>query len=349
MPDSHSYIQLRIEQIISETPQAKTFVLKQVSGKKLVYKSGQFLNFVFPKHHGESRRSYSIAASAESNESLAITVKYVENGEYSRYLIDHAREGEVLLCAGVSGFFILPENIKAYQQLFFFAAGSGITPVFSLIKSALLLYPFLKINLVYSNRSKGETIFYDALSGLQEQYADRFSILFLFSTSRDLMRSRLNSFMISGMMQEIVIQPLDKVLFYVCGPFEYMDNVIITLLTEGVPKANIKKENFANFVPAIKQEPPDKDRHKVFIRIRNQQIELDVQYPVSILQEAKKQGLHLPYSCESGQCGSCAARCRQGRIWMFYNEVLTDKDLQEGLVLTCTGFPVGGDVELEYE
>lgn len=350
MESTSIYQQLQVIKVIQETPHAKTFVLKQISGDTIHYKAGQFINLVFTRNGLENRRSYSFSSSPMLDDNVCITVKYVENGEYSRKMLLQIKPGDIIYAAGCSGFFTLPEkNIKEYEELFFFAAGSGITPIYSIIKSALQLHPHLKIRLVYSNSNKRETIFYDSLSALQQQYDNRFSILFLFSAEKDLMNARLNSFMVSGMVKDFAATELNKVLFYVCGPLDYMDNITITLLTEGVSRANIRKENFAAYIPELKEEPPDKEEHRVQINTGKRVETIHVKYPVTILQQAKKEGLHLPYSCEAGQCGSCTARCVKGKVWMYYNEVLTDKELEEGLVLTCTGFPVGGDVELRYE
>lgn len=345
----HIYPQLSIAKIIEETAAAKTFLLEPVDGALPPYRSGQFINLVFPGLNEEHRRSYSFSSSFENGEPMAITVKYVPNGIYSRRLVDYAQTGDRLSYSGISGLFTLPPDTALYSQLFFFAAGSGITPVFALIKTALKQHPHLNIRLVYSNRSRKETIFYEALCDLQKQYNDRFAIKFLFSVSKDLLNARLNNFMITDMMQDMAHRPFSQTLFYICGPFEYMDTVIITLLTEGVPREHIYKENFATFIPQIKAEPPDRDAHEVRIVYHDELLRLRVQYPTTILQQAKAQGIVLPYSCESGQCGSCSARCTSGKVWMYYNEVLTDRELKQGMVLTCTGFPVEGDVELRYD
>ncbi len=345
----HPYPQLIIEEIIEETAEAKTFLIKPADAALLSYRSGQFISLVFPEVEKECRRSYSFSSSFENGESMAITVKYVPNGIYSRRLVDYAQEGDRLFYVGISGLFTLPRNLMPYRQLFFFAAGSGITPIFALIKTALKQHPHLQVQLVYSNRSLGETIFYEALCALQKQYEGRFKIQFLFSVSKDLLNARLNNFMITEMMQELAHKPFSATLFYVCGPFEYMDMVIITLLTDGVPREHIHKENFATFVPQIKELPPDTEAHEVRILYQDEMCRMRVQYPTTILQQAKKQGIMLPYSCESGQCGSCTARCTAGKVWMYYNEVLTDRELKQGMILTCTGFPVEGDITLSFE
>jgi ring-1,2-phenylacetyl-CoA epoxidase subunit PaaE len=349
MPEQLPYEQLIIQKIITETPDARTFILQQVSGTPYTYKSGQFLTLVFPKPTGEQRRSYSISSSPACNEPLSLTIKRVENGEYSRHFIDHAQVGDTLWSAGIGGLFVLPEDIQSYKQVFFLAAGSGITPVFSLIKTILKLHTHLSIVLIYSNRSAADTIFYNGLIELAQQSKGRLIIDFLFSSSNNILKSRLNNSLLASLLDDYRKAERSEILCYMCGPVDYMDTVGITLLTEGIPKDNIRKENFVNYVPELTELPPDTDPHMVHIKLKDRTVALQVQFPVSILHQAQKEGIALPYSCESGQCGSCAARCTRGRVWIAYNEVLTDRELNQGLVLTCQGFPIGGDVTLEYE
>ncbi len=349
MPEQTPYEQLVIEKIITETPDAKTFVLRQLSGIPYAYKPGQFLTLVFPKATGEQRRSYSLSSTPAGNEPLSITIKRVENGEYSRYFIDHAQEGDRLLSTSPGGLFVLPDDTRAYKQVFFIAAGSGITPVFSLIKTILLQHPHLSVVLIYSNRSARDTIFYDALIELAQHSQGRLIIDFLFSSSNNILKSRLNNSLLASLLNDYGKACREEILCYICGPVDYMDTVSITLLTEGIPRDNIRKENFVSYVPDLTELPSDTDPHQVSIKLKDRVVTLQVQFPVSILHQAQKEGIALPYSCESGQCGSCAARCTQGRVWIAYNEVLTDRELNQGLILTCQGFPVGGDVHLEYD
>ncbi len=135
------YIPLEVTQIRSDTANTKSFILKQLHGNPIRYKPGQFLTLIFKKKNSEERRSYSISSTPDLGEPLTITVKRIDNGEFSRYLFDVVQEGDVLYTIGASGYFTLPENLAHHTQLFFFAAGSGITPILPLIKTALLLNP----------------------------------------------------------------------------------------------------------------------------------------------------------------------------------------------------------------
>src|SRR5436190_13540416 len=141
----------KISHIIPETKDAKTFVLQPTDNTIPHYKAGQFVTLVFNTKFGEKRRSYSISSSPELNESLSITVKKVENGEFSRFLIGHKKEGDILNSSGISGFFHLPDNIDNTDQFFFLAAGSGITPCYSIIKT-LLTTTTKNVVLFYINR-----------------------------------------------------------------------------------------------------------------------------------------------------------------------------------------------------
>ncbi|MEO5591297.1 MAG: iron-sulfur cluster-binding domain-containing protein [Chitinophagaceae bacterium] len=343
------YRTLSIDKIKSETSDCKTFYLSPADNEPLVYQPGQFLTFVFTKPTGEERRSYSLSSTPALHEPISITVKRLENGEYSRKLFDYAKERDILITTGAAGFFVLPGNIDQYQEIFFIAAGSGIAPVLPLIKTVLHQHTHIRAVLIYSNRSGHSTIFYDELVRLKKSFADNFVIEFLFSSALNLERARLSKWLLGRLLKEFSRAALEKTLFYTCGPFDYMRMVSIALLENRVPLQHIKKENFALLKIESKTLPPDTHKHRVEIQWQHKIYYLETQYPQTILQAAKKAGIVLPYSCESGRCGSCAAICVEGKVWMSYNEMLMDDEMEKGRVLTCTGYPVNGNVVLRYE
>ena len=337
---------LKVIDIISETADTKSFVLECIDGK-IDHKAGQFLTFVFKKITGEeARRSYSISSSPELNEPLTITVKRIVNGEYSRYLNDRLQTGDMLETIGASGFFILPENPQQYKRFVFLAAGSGITPVFALVKSLLKLHAAVDILLIYSNTSTQNSIFVNQLHKLQSQYEGKLHIEFLFSSSADAFSSRLTPESLEMFMHMHKVSYTDATLFYVCGPADYMRMISYRLTTLGVETGRIKKEIFHIEHPTVRPEPPDTKAHTVSLIRNGEQASFSVQYPVTILQAAKLLDIHIPYSCENGQCGTCMAKCLQGTVWMAQNEVLLDDDIKNGIVLTCTGYPINGDVTI---
>ncbi|WP_245590654.1 flavin reductase family protein [Adhaeribacter aquaticus] len=296
----------------------------------------------------EIRRSYSIISSPELGELLAVGVKRIENGILSRLLIDRAKVGDQVLTSGAAGFFTLPKNVANYRQVFMLAAGNGITPIFSLLKTLLTLNPTIAIVLIYSNSSLERTMFKEELDNLQASFPERFKIEYLFSNATNLSRARLHKDLLKLLIAQYAVAPYAEILFYICGPLNYMRMANYALHEVGVPPDNIKRENFNTEKPIIKAEPPDKGLHQAIIYFKKQQFEVEVQYPGSILKAAKKAGAVLPYSCEAGVCGNCVATCTNGQVWMAYNEVLTDKEVAQGLTLTCVGFPVGGNVELIF-
>ena len=335
----------RIAHIITETKNVRTFVLQPTGNEQLNYKAGQFVTLVFDTRFGEKRRSYSISSSPSLNEPFSITIKKVENGEFSRLLVTHAKQGDILHSAGINGLFQLPDDIKNIDQFLFLAAGSGITPCFSIIKT-LLVTTNKRVTLIYSNRRESDTIFYTQLQSLQQQHPLQLQIHFLFSVYNDVYRSRLSNWLLQQLLKAYLLTEKERALFYLCGPFDYMQMINITLLNEGVPTTHIRKENF-NALPRIeKPTPPERDAHTVTIQIENKTYQLTVQYPVSILAAAKAAKINIPYSCEAGRCGSCVAICIKGKIWMAYNEVLMDDEIAKGRILCCQAYPMDGDAEI---
>jgi len=343
----NGYIPLKIVLVKKETDDCKTFVLEPADGSKLSYQAGQFLTLVFPKGAGEDRRSFSISSTPILDEPLSITVKKIANGEYSRKLVDYAGPGDILLTIGASGFFTLPANMESFRQLVFIAAGSGITPIYSLIKTVLVQYPGIRVLLIYGNRTKANTIFHRELEALAIRYKERFIIEWLFSTALNLEKARLSKWLLEKMLQKYMVRPAAANLFYLCGPYEFMRMAGIELLEDRIPAANIRKEIFNPFKPVIKELPPDTDVHMVTIRTGEKNYSLKVKYPQTILQAIKKAGMPVRYSCEAGKCGTCVAHCSSGVVWMSNNEVLMDDEIAKGKVLTCVGYPVKGDVVLE--
>lgn len=337
---------IRITEIRRETKRAKTFGFEFVDGRPVAYSAGQFITLVFNTVTGEKRRSYSLSSSPETGEGPHFTVAEVENGEFSRMLLAKIVVGDTFETIGIYGLFRLPPNPQTVPQYFFFAAGSGITPCFSLIQT-LLLTTASGVVLVYSNRSKASCIFYHQLSRLESMYGLRFKVHYLFSDIFDVYKSRLSKWLLQQLLEQYLEVEPGKAFFYLCGPFEYMRMITITL-RERVPENHILRETFNSFPRLLIPRPPDTEPHHVYINTRDNRHELFVQYPVSILGAAKQAGLALPYSCEAGRCGSCVANCSSGTIWMAYNEVLLEEEIQKGKVLLCQAYPIGGDAEITF-
>lgn len=340
-----SYSRWKIRSIRTETSDTKSFTLE--SSQPFVYVPGQFLTVIRKNGEHEIRRPYSLSSHPQWDSFPVITVKRIPNGEISRWLCDEAKEGDELLTSGVSGMFTLPSDTTTFKQIILLAAGSGITPMLSILKEVLRFHPHLRVLLIYSNRSEASTIFLEELRSLQKSYASRFTIEFLFSDAKDLRRARLGKYVLEEILQQHLTET-SEVLSFICGPLDYRQMVNISLLNEGIPASQIRKEIFHTPAPRSQPEPPDQLAHQATIVFGGEKFVVTVQYPQTILQAARQSKIELPYSCEAGRCGTCAATCIKGKVWMARNEVLLDQEVERGRVLTCTGYPIGGDIQIIF-
>ncbi len=333
-------LQLRVEHIKRETADTVTFFLKEISGKKVTYEAGQFLTLVFDHHEEEIRRSYSLSSSPDED-LLAITVKRIPNGEISRYLFAKVNVGDVLTAAEPSGRFVV-SNYQQKKDILFFAAGSGIAPVFAQLKYLLNQPGESVFTLVYSSLNPEAIIFKQELDDLAVSHSERFRVIHLLSSDAN----RLNNYMVEQLVKQYTPNGMDKADFYLCGPFAYMRMVRLTLLYMGIDSSHIRKENFVidtvPVLPAALSYPP----RKVGILHNGEHYDIIAGENQSILQAALQNNIHLQYSCRAGVCSACAVKCLSGKVDMVRNDVLTDDDLKAGWILTCTGHPAT-DVEIE--
>lgn len=343
-------LHLRVKAIQPESTGTKTIFLERIDGQDLVYKAGQFLTILFSFHHRQLRRSYSLSTAPGIDPVPAITVKRVQNGEISRYMLDHLRVGDELTCLPPAGRFTLYSHstIKAREPatppLLFIAAGSGIVPIFSLLKAALSSLLEAPLILISQQHDEATSPFRAQLGRLQETYSSRFQWIDLLST-RD---GRLNNWRLEELL--IAILPGLPVLpnVFLCGPSSFMRMAQFTLRLMGFPDESIKKENFTvEFVPSapISIDPSPKT---ITVHAGGKVWQFEAVWPQTILQAALTNQIHLPYSCRGGRCSTCVAKCQRGTVTMTINEVLTENDLREGLVLPCVGY-AETDVELTYE
>jgi len=343
-------LKLRITKIISETRDTKSFFLQPINKNIIDYKAGQFLTLLIKHNEREIRRSYSLGSTPLVDEQLFITVKRKVNGEISRHLLDHYKEGDILICLAPSGRFTLHEPLT--QTYFFIAAGSGITPVFSLIKKLLHHHDSVKIILINQCRDEENIIYKKQLLALQKEFEERFEII------QFLSRPKTNNYvalhLTNELLEEIVKQKIDFQLsllnyqFYLCGPLPFMRMAEFTLRLLGFSADQIRKEHFVIETPPRAPLLRDTSFKQLTIHHQKQTYHLQVAYPASILDAALENNIQLPYSCKGGRCSTCSAYCIKGKIVMSMNEVLTDKDIAKGLVLTCVGF-AATDVELNFD
>lgn len=361
---SDDFLHLRVVRIVSETTDTNSYFLEPLQDKPVFYQAGQFLTLIL-QHHDRSarsggpnghevRRSYSLS-SAPDEDLLRLTIKRVQNGEISRYLHNTLRVGDVLTSLRPAGRFILDAHQSGDVVLL--GAGSGISPLFSLLKQVLRTNSNQRVTLLYSNSNERSIIFRRELDELQRQFPNRFRLLYLVSNPSDDWggwRGRLNNVMLERLLPELIgVSNREILQFYLCGPSDYMRMAQFTLVFSGVRPDQIRRENFV-IEPAVLSPPPAivQDR-TVTLRFPGREVEareVEIRVPAykSILQAALDEGVNLPYSCRGGRCSTCAARCLSGSVYMTINDVLTERDLADGWVLTCTGYPESDGVVIEW-
>lgn len=309
------------------------------------YLAGQFLTLVFNINGRELRRSYSLYSSPDTDDALSIAIKRVENGEISRLLHHNIAVGDVLYAMPPNGLFTYQPLPQLARTVVLFGAGVGITPLFSILKTALTKERFSKLVLVYSSRSLEETLFYEELNALQREYSERFKIIYVTSAAKNLLMARLNVFLIEKIIKEELSFAPEDALFYTCGPIDYMVTCRIKLLELGFQLAQIKRETFVLPEDEVdeddmtEQAPRDLSTYSVVLDYMGHQHMLVVPHDRTILQAALDQRIDIPYSCRAGICSTCTASCTKGHVHMDYNEVLTDDEVAAGRVLVCTGHP----------
>lgn len=360
LQDMEHRITFRVKEKIRETPRATTLVL-DTGEKELSYLPGQFLTFLFPASGAPPvRRSYSLCTTPGVDPDPAITVQKVVNGSISRYLVETVRPGDTLTALAPAGRFTLPVDPEGGRDLFFFGGGSGITPLFSLIKSFLTEEPDSRVHLLYANRNERTIIFRKKLRDWAARFPGRFHCHHLLSDPEDLaafraadapvlaQRGRLSNFLVEGFVTREMQGETRRAHFFLCGPRGLMLKTEQTLGFLGFDPEQVHKEIFTvtgAFRPPEAQFPDC----RVSIHQDGRVHQFDLSGGETILEAARRTGLKLPYSCLSGICTTCAARGLSGKVVMYTQEGRLDSDLTHGTVLTCVGYPVTEEVALVFE
>jgi ring-1,2-phenylacetyl-CoA epoxidase subunit PaaE len=271
------------------------------------------------------------------------------NGAISRYLIDHLQTGHELQALLPAGRFTLSTDINNKRTIYFLVAGSGISPVFSLLKKLLFEEPHSKAILIYQSRDERSIIFHDELEGLVQRFENRFVYINLLSNplSKKHVPRRLNNSLLEKLISHYYNTEIPQD-FYICGPTSFMRMIQFVLKLMGVADEHIRKENFV--IDAVPPPPPfieDTSPKNIILHWNEKIFNFSAGYPDTILQAAMKNSIHLPYSCRGGRCSTCTVICISGKVKMSINEVLTARDLQQGLVLTCVGY-AETDLILQY-
>lgn len=342
----------KVSEIIRHPNDIISIRFEDLSGNFPIYQAGQFLTLVFQFGEREVRRSYSFSSSPAVDEPLEITIKRVENGEISRLLHHQLKVGDIIQVMEPQGLFVYEHVVDSQRTVFLFAAGVGITPLYAILKTALVSEKNTKLVLVYSNSSKERTAFYEELLQWQKEFPDRLTIEFIWSNSKNLAKARLNREYLISLVKEHLSGNPEEALFYTCGPLFYMDLVRFTLLGMGYPDANVRRETF--YFPEEEEDDDEREEevvdttpYRVTIKFNGQDYELIVPANETVLNVGLANKIKLPYSCKSGMCSTCISQVKQGGVTMDYNEVLTDSEVERGRCLICVSRPTEDNTVIE--
>ncbi|HRK53144.1 MAG TPA: ferredoxin--NADP reductase [Cyclobacteriaceae bacterium] len=351
------YHDLTVSDIIEETKDAITIVFDHPAEKKITYRPGQFLTLIVPVGGKEVRRAYSLCSSPFVDESLAVTVKRVDNGLMSNHLPDHLKKGDKVKVMEPMGQFVTEFDKSNKRHLILFAGGSGITPMMSIIKSILNQEPESILSLIYCNRDIDSIIFKDQLEKIQTTFEGRLHIIHVLDNAPMNWQGYsglLNGEMLAKLVERIPDWGIDKTTYLMCGPEGMMKNVDTLLAARSIPKEKIFKESFVQGTidKASKKEEvavADEELKTRVVTIRYDGEEYKVEVPPDkfILETALDMGIDLPYSCQSGLCTACRGKALSGKVKLDEEEGLSQSERDEGYVLTCVGHPLTDDVVIE--
>ena len=352
---------LQIGQVLEETKDSKSlrFSIPAKLKKQFAYTAGQFIILKVEIDGKEYKRSYSLCTCPYTDATFQVTVKRIKDGIVSNYLNNQIKAGDELLLFPPSGnFFKEPEhNVK--RNYILFAGGSGITPIYSIIKTLLIKYPHNYVKLIYANRDPEAIIFYKELNALKNVYTKRFFLTHIVSQASagwNGMTGHLDSDKIKLFLEEQRIFPIANTEYYVCGPSPFMELVEHELQKHGVPDEKLHLERFISIGDGdqpliVGAEPAEINikESKVCAKLDGKDNKVNCNSYETILDAFLSAGVNAPYSCKEGVCSSCMAKLIKGKVQMLNAQSLTDIDINENRILTCQATCLSKDVEISYD
>lgn len=327
---------------------AITFAVPKDLKPEFEFKAGQYLTIKHPSADGDLRRSYSLC-SRIGNSHITVGIKKVPEGAFSVYANESIRPGDVLEVMPPQGRFVY-ETGNQGARIMAFAAGSGITPIMSIIQTALEDHPDNKVVLVYGNQSKEETMFFEDLENLKEIYSDRFMVHYLFSREKEE-EGRF------GRIDKSIVNYITRNQhpdfnaggYFLCGPEDMIETVSEALKENGIPEGNIHFELFTvSDAPGETSGIPEGMTH-VEVTLDDQVHTLEMDRKTLVLDAVLKAKIDAPYSCQGGVCSTCIARVTSGSAKMEKNQILTDSEVEEGFILTCQAHPTSEVLKIDYD
>lgn len=314
---------------------------------------GQHLTLKARVNDEELRRSYSICAGVDDGE-LRVAIKKIGGGRFSTWVHDGLQAGDVIEVMTPEGRFHTELDPAQARHYVAFAAGSGITPILSLIKTTLKAEPKSRFTLIYGNRRQNSVIFAEALEDLKDRYMTRFTLYHVFSREEQevpLFNGRLDRARVASFLDTLI--PADNIdAAFICGPGAMIDEVEAGLLAGGLTAERIHLERFGipDSGPAHHVEAGDAPQARITVIADGLKREMEFRATdPSILDVALRAGMDLPYSCKGGVCCTCRARVLEGKVRMDKNYTLEQPDVDAGFVLTCQAHPLTERVVISFD
>lgn len=342
-----TYHQLAIQKIIKETDDAVSILFDVPNHLKdnFTFKAGQYITIKKSIEGNEIRRAYSIC-STPSNQ-LKVAIKAVKNGLFSVFATTQLHDGDVLEVSEPEGKFILePMANKNYIS---FAAGSGITPVMSMLKTTLEKEPSSTFTLVYGNKFAKNTIFKNELDALQKQYPSQLNVHYVFSKEQngDSLFGRIDkgytNYYIKNIYKETTFDSA-----FLCGPEEMIRVVSETLQENKFDKNTIFFELFTSSEPDNSVVIPD-GKSELTVQLDDEKTTFTIDKNDDLLAASLRNNLDAPYSCQGGVCSTCICKVTEGKAVMTKNSILTDDEIEEGFVLACQAHATTSKISIDFD
>lgn len=347
MPNFHS---LKVSEIKRETSDAVSiaFEIPEKLSSAYGFIPGQYITVGIQLNGEDIRRSYSICSSPTEN-NFRIAVKAINKGLFSNYANNTLKVGDYLDVSEPEGRFTLKTNKSNQNNYIAFVAGSGITPVLSMIKDVLETEPNSTFILIYSNKSSEQTIFKSEIHDLELKYTGRFLVNLIYSQKKDENHffGRIDKSTVSVFIKDKYSElKFDQ--YFVCGPESMIDTVYDTLIENNIGEDQIK---FELFTASTKEEKIDSsvNQCKVTILVDDEETTFEMSNKLTLLDAALKEGIEAPYSCQGGICSSCMCRITEGTASMKKNSILDEEEINEGLVLACQAIPTSEVVVVDFD
>ena len=343
-----TFYKTSIQEITQETATAVSvlFHIPENLQKEFQFTAGQYITLQKEIHGETVRRAYSICSTPQSGE-IRVAIKAVEKGVFSSYATSELKVGDAIEISAPEGRFQLqPQPNKNYIG---FAAGSGITPILSMLKTVLESEPSATFTLVYGNRTVSETMFYDELLQLDKQYAN-FHLEFICSRERqeNALFGRIDkaftNFFIKNKYKDISFDAA-----FLCGPKDMIDTVSNTLKEGGLSSENIHFELFTTAVDAEASSQIKDGTTSITILLDDEETTFTMTQTDTILAAALRHHIDAPYSCQGGVCSSCLGKVTEGKAVMTKNSILTDGEVADGFILTCQAHPITPKITIDFD